>query len=113
LASGGPIRAGLEAKRMARIYGAKKDANHAEIVDVIKKLNVPFIDMSALGCGVPDLVVENHGRLELWEIKNKRTSYGKRGLSKNQKAWAAKWTGSKVVLIHCVDDVLIRLGMAT
>ena len=96
---------------MTKVYGAKKDANHTEIVGAIKKLRIPFIDLSALGYGVPDLVVEIRGKLELWEIKNKKTGYGRRGLSKNQKAWAAKWAGNPVVVIMCVDDVLIRAGV--
>jgi hypothetical protein len=110
LASGGAIRAGLAAVRATMVYGAKKDANHKEIVDAITKCGVPFIDMSALGCGVPDLLVEAQGRLQLWEIKNRKTSYGRKGLNKNQKAWAESWRGSPVRIINSVDDALEAIG---
>jgi hypothetical protein len=94
-------------------YGAKKDANHKEIVKAIKKMGVPCIDISSIGCGAPDLVVENRGKLELWEVKNPNTSYGKRGLNKNQVAWAAQWRGSPVRIVRTVDDVVIALSEGT
>lgn len=106
LASGGAIRAGLRAAEMARKYGAKKDANHVPIVDLLRKCGVPHIDVSGIGCGMPDLVVNIRDRFELWEIKNRKTSYGRKGLSKNQKAWADGWRGSPVYVIHDVDEAL-------
>lgn len=111
LASGGAIRAGLAAVRASQVYGTKKDANHREIVDAISKAGVPFIDMSALGCGVPDLLVDVEGSLQLWEIKNKKTSYGRKGLNKNQEAWAKNWKGSPVRLIYSVEDALQAVGL--
>ena len=92
------------------MYGAKKDANHKEIVDCLNKCGIPFIDLSALGYGVPDLVVEIQKKLGLWEIKNPKTPYGKRGLNKNQKAWAGKWRGSPVKIIKSVDDALAAIN---
>ena len=111
LASGGAIRAGLAALAKTSIYGAKKDANHKEIIEFIQKAGAPYIDLSPLGCGVPDVLVEVRGSLQLWEIKNINTSYGKKGLNKNQKAWAEKWKGVPVRIIYNVDDALKSLGV--
>jgi hypothetical protein len=105
--SGGPVRAGLEAARMTRKYGAKKDANHSAIVELLTKTGTPFIDTSPLGYGAPDLCVSTRdGRLNLWEVKNLKTSYGKRGLNPRQVAWAKAWQGGPVYVIESVDDAL-------
>ena len=37
LASGGALRAGLESKKATMKYGARKDANHKEIVEALTK----------------------------------------------------------------------------
>lgn len=106
LASGGAVRAGLASSAAVMRYGAKKDANHQEILDLLDKTHVPYLDTSSMGQGVPDLLVDVHQRLVWWEVKNRKTSYGKRGLNKNQIAWANAWQGSAVYLIYSVDDAL-------
>jgi hypothetical protein len=103
--SGGTIRAGTEASRMTRIYGVKKDANHCHIVDVLKRAGVSYIDLSALGCGVPDLLVHING-MELWEIKNRKTSYGRRGYNKIQLAWLQAWRGPTPRIVESPDQAL-------
>ena len=40
-----------------RKYGNKKDANHKEIVDAFEALGASVLDLSDMGCGVPDLIV--------------------------------------------------------
>ena len=103
--SGGTILAGNEAAKMTRLYGAKKDANHKEIVNAFEKMGAHVLDISNLGHGAPDLVVERERVLHLVDVKNLKTSYGKRGLNKIQKAWARNWQGGPVYLIHNIDEV--------
>lgn len=91
---------------MARLkYGAKKDANHKEIMDVISRL-VPVIDLSNMGMGVPDGIAEINGTLRLFDIKNAKTGYGRRGLNPRQKRWADDWKGGPVFLIYTVDEAI-------
>lgn len=92
-------------------HRVSRDINHKPITDLLDKLFVPYIDLSALGGGVPDLVVDNHGVLELWEIKNPGNWYGKKGLNQNQSKWAEKWRGKPVRIVRTVDDALILLGL--
>lgn len=103
--NGGATRAGLASAAAVRIYGAKKDANHAELVGVFEDLGVPILDLSAIGRGLPDAIANDRGTLHLVEIKNPQTSYGKRGLNKNQAAWAKQW-GGLVNIVRTKDDVV-------
>lgn len=99
------MRAGLAAAKKMKTYGAKKDANHNEIVDAFKKLGAPVMDLSSMGGGVPDLIVECQGVLHLVDVKNPKTGYGKRGLNKLQKKWAEQWNGGPVYLVYTLQDV--------
>lgn len=87
------------------MYGVKKDANHGQIVDAFKKLGAGVVDMSRLGCGVPDLVVWCRGQWLLVDVKNPKTRYGQKGLNKRQKEWATDWKGGPVFLISTVEQV--------
>ena len=101
------MRAGLAAAKMTRKYGAKKDANHAAIVELLEKTGTPFLDLSIIGYGVPDLCVSTKDDiLHLWEVKNRKTSYGKKGLNPKQIAWAKAWQGGPVYVIESVEDAL-------
>lgn len=107
ISNGGAVRAGMESSKMTRKYGAKKDANHNAIVDVLKKTNTWYADMSGVGFGMPDLIVAcDQETLHFWEIKNRATSYGKRGLNPKQIAWANDSQGPPVYIIESVDDAV-------
>lgn len=88
-------------------YGAKKDANHVEIVAAMRLCGLSVLDVSTLGCGVPDLIVfiPQMGEIRLVEIKNLKTGYGRRGLNKNQRDWIKWWKGSDVVIVTSVQEV--------
>lgn len=89
---------------MVMKYGAKKDANHHEIVDALKKAGISVIDVSTMGGGFPDLIVYCRGKTMLAEIKNPKTGYGKRGANKLQVVWAENWP-APVYLITSLEDV--------
>jgi len=109
LDSGGALRAGKASAGMTKKYGAKKDANHFEIMNYLKKLGAYVLDMSTLGQGVPDLMVLINGKNYLVDIKNPKTGYGRRGLNERQKRWAEEWQGGKVYLISTVDEVILLI----
>lgn len=100
---GGSVRAGKEAVRAMAKYGFKKDANHNEIFDVIKMLTAVH-DLSSAGCGVPDGLAWVCGGWQLFDVKNPKTGYGKRGLNDRQKKWAKDWRGGPVYLIYTTDE---------
>lgn len=100
--NGGTVRAGLEATKARMRYGLKKDANHKPLAKMLEDAGFEVKDLSQRGCGLPDMVVWAHGAWHLVEIKNKKTSYGKKGLNKNQRAWIKGWSGGPVHVI-CDD----------
>lgn len=106
LESGGAFRAGIEASKMKKKYGVKKDGNHNDIVDVLTKLGVHFYDLSAVGCGVPDGLVWVKNTWQLIEIKNPKTAYGKRGMNPIQKKWIGQWKGGGVFVIRTVEEAI-------
>lgn len=89
---------------------AKKDANHDLIVEVLTKGGAFVRDLSRAMFGVPDLLVWHHGAWHLIEVKNPKTSYGKRGLNKMQAGWAKSWQGGPIYIVRTVDDALAFLG---
>jgi hypothetical protein len=105
VASGGPVRAGAASKLAVMHYGAKKDANHKEIFGIISGL-VPARDLSSAGQGIPDGIAWINGGWHLFDIKNPKTSYGKKGLNKLQKIWADDWRGGPVYLIYTNEEAV-------
>jgi hypothetical protein len=91
------------ASAMAKnIYGAKKDANHGEIVAAFEKMGCQCLDLSSLGGGVPDLLVwhKSTNRAFMVDVKNPKTGYGRRGLNRLQLKWAESWTASPIYLVY-------------
>lgn len=105
LASGGAQRAGEASVRAKKVYGGKKDANHDEVFAVISAL-VPVFDLSGQGFGVPDGVAFTKSGWQLFDVKNPKTTYGRKGLNPIQAKWAKLWLGSPVFLIHDTDEAL-------
>jgi hypothetical protein len=93
-------------------YGAKKDANHKEIMTAMKE-HCPVWDMSHLGCGVPDgLAWVQNNTWQLFDIKNPKTTYGRKGLNERQKEWLGQWHHrGPVFLIRTVEEA-VKLAKA-
>ena len=87
------------------MYAPRKDDNHKSLVDTIIKVGGQVIDISALGRGVPDLIVNTRKGIQLAEVKNPKTDYGKAGASKSQKKWASNWQ-SRVYIIRTDEDAI-------
>lgn len=100
---GGNLRAGLASLKNRMKYGAKKDANHDEVFEAIRK-HTAANDFSSAGRGIPDGVAWIDGGWQFFDVKNPETSYGKKGLNKLQKDWASKWNGGPVYLIYTAKE---------
>ena len=86
-------------------YGAKKDANHKALFDLLGQ-HIAVRDLSSLGCGCPDGIGWVNDGWQLFDVKNKKTGYGRRGLNKRQKEWAVDWRGGPVYLLYTEEDAL-------
>ena len=83
------------------------DANHAEIVSALKSIGCAVLDLSVVGGGVPDLLVQGvDGTLVLIEIK---VAKGK--LNRLQQQWHESWRGSKPVIVRSVSEALAAVNV--
>lgn len=106
LKSGGAVRAGhFAVEAIMKKYGAKKDANHAEVFAAMR-LFCPVLDLSRHGYGLPDGLANINGELHLFDVKNPKTAYGKKGLNRRQKEWLNECRGTRVFLIYSVDEAI-------
>lgn len=97
---------------------ARRDANHAPIVNTFRQMGCTVYETDRVGEGFPDAVVGLLGVSHLVEIKNPATHYGRGGLNKTQSAFAAEWRGSPVTVITSEDEAMafvrnIRCGART
>ena len=104
--------------RLDMRYGAKRDANHSEIVAALQEYGVSVIDTSHIGRGFPDLMLGWYGQTLMMEIKNPKTQYGRRGLNKNQMRWKEDWKGGPYAVVSTVDGamaavVALEMGSST
>lgn len=83
---------------------AKKDLNHNFIVEILQKGGANVKDMSKVAGGMPDLLVWYMEEWHLIEIKNPKTTYGRKGLSKLQKKFAEEWNGGAVFIMKTEED---------
>ena len=103
LDSGGAFRAGLAASNATMRYGVKKDANHNELFAEMRKYCAVY-DLSTAGNGIPDGVAWINEGWHLFDIKNPKTGYGRRGLNAVQRKWMDQWNGGPVYLLYTVDE---------
>jgi Holliday junction resolvase-like predicted endonuclease len=87
---------------------ARVDGNHAQIVAELRAAGCHVEDLSAVGRGVPDLVVASPSgaRMVFVEVKTRR---GK--LREQQVAWFAKWPADLRMVARTAEEVLERLEM--
>jgi len=84
-------------------WGPKRDENHGEIMEELRKFCAVH-DLSAVGMGVPDGIAWVCEAWRLFDIKNPKSAYGKKGLNKTQRKWIDRWPGGPVFLIYTVDE---------
>lgn len=86
------------------MQNAKTDKNQAEIVDAMRKHGATVQILSAVGKGVPDLLVGYRGVNFLFEVKGQN---GK--LTEPQIKWHDDWQG-KVYIVRSIDDAIMILS---
>lgn len=95
-----------ESEAISRMrLNARKDKNHDEIAAAYRELGCGVIELHQAGWGLPDLMVVC---LKVWhavEVKNPKTSYGRKGLNKRQQATNALVDGS-IEVVSTVEGVV-------
>ncbi len=87
---------------------AKKDDNHAEIVEALRAHGCKVADLSGLGNGVPDILVWIPGfrRWILLEIKDGTKPPSARKLTSDQEKWHAEFRGCLVYVVESVEQAI-------
>jgi len=79
---------------------AKKDANHNEIADFLRKKGWSVLDLSRVGSGVPDMAVGKPGFAALVECKQEKTAEAAlKALTKDERKVYDEWEGPYVIAI--------------
>lgn len=92
---------------------AKRDDNHAEIRDALRKAGCGVVDLGAVGNGCPDLLA--HGptwphRMALLEVKDSAKAPSARKLTKDQQDFHAKWRGP-IWVVTTPTEALEAMGI--
>lgn len=94
---------------------ARVDENQAEIIKALKAVGCGVVDLSGVGGGVPDLLVEGpvypHA-MTLLEIKNPAKPKADQKLTEAQVKFHAGWRGALHV-VKTVDEALAAVGVRT
>ena len=90
---------------------AKKDRNHGEIVEALRKVGATVVDLGAVGHGVPDLLVGLGGKTMLMEVKDGQKCPSARHLTPDQERFFAGWHGGPLAVVDSVDSALRMAGL--
>lgn len=87
------------------------DANHAVVVEALRKVGCKVMSMASLGRGAPDLLVwsPRTKRLRMLEIKDGAKPPSARKLTEQESVFAKEW-GDAVATVYSVDDAMMAVG---
>ena len=85
----------------------RTDANQSAIMAVLREVGATVVDLSAVGKGVPDLLVGHRGVTYLLEVKNVK---GKNRTTPDQDVFYAWWRGAPVTIVRTADEALSAIG---
>ena len=91
---------------------AKTDANHAEIVDALRRAGCSVLSLAAVGHGCPDLLIGRQGKMLLVECKDGAKSPSRRDLTDDQIEFLTHWRGTAVVVCS-VQEALEMMQVHT
>lgn len=83
--------------------GRRTDSNQSAIVTALRAVGATVVDLSAVGRGVPDLLVGFRGQTYLLEVKNK---LGRNRTTADQEVFYEWWRGTPAVIVYTTDDAL-------
>ena len=86
----------------------KTDANQSLLVAGLRACGYTVAITAAVGNGFPDLVVGQHGKNYLLEVKPAGPAWAQK-LNKRETEWHALWRG-QVAIVSTVDEALAACG---
>lgn len=87
---------------------ARRDDNHAAVVNALRMVGCNVQDLAAVGSGCPDILlgIPTTRELAFMEIKDGDKSPCERKLTPHQVEWHARWEGYPVHIVESVSDAL-------
>lgn len=82
-----------------------KDRDQKLYHAALNRLHIPFVDLSMVGGGCPDLLVSHNRETILFEIKTNSAK-----LTEAEAIFHAYWQG-RVFVVRSVEDMLYHLGL--
>lgn len=90
---------------------AKVDENQRAIVIALRQAGASVEFLSAVGRGVPDLLVGHRLQTHLLEVKDGGKSASRRQLTADQRYWHLWWTGRPPVVVLTPEEALAAIGV--
>lgn len=94
-------------------FAAKVDSNQSEIVSALRDVGASVQTLSAVGRGVPDLLVGFRSVTHLLEVKSKTAKKRDEGKTTAQVDWHRQWRGRPVVIVRNTAEALLAIGVGT
>ncbi len=88
---------------------ARRDDNHAAVVNALRMVGCNVQDLASVGNGCPDILlgIPTTRELVLFEIKDGKKPPSKRKLKEDtQVPWHREWSGYPVHIVESVSDAL-------
>lgn len=92
-----------------RKYG-RVDANQDAIVSALRAAGATVQSLSAVGGGVPDLLVGYRNQTFLLECKDGRKPPSARELTADQIEWHVNWRGGACLVVTSPEEALAAIG---
>ena len=89
---------------------ARTDANQTQVIIALRAAGATVQSLSAVGDGVPDLLVGFRGQTYLMEVKDGQKVPSKRLLTDDQINWHEQWRGGTLAVIEHPDAALRLIG---
>lgn len=90
----------------------KVDANQTEVVESLRRAGMSVQPLSAVGGGVPDLLVGFRGVNVLLEVKDGGKALSAQKLTADQMTWHGSWAGQVTVTNSAEDAVCAVIAVA-
>lgn len=92
---------------------ARRDKNHQEIVAALRKAGCTVLDLGAVGCGCPDLLVGWAGVLTLLEVKDGAKPPSARKLTDDQRIFHAVWAECRIAIVTTPEEAIAAARACT
>ncbi len=94
-------------------YARRTDRNQETITLALRKAGALVHPISALGGGVPDLLVSVRGDIHLLEVKDGEAVPSRQRLTPMEDSWHRRWAGPRVHVVASAEEALRAVGLAS